>query len=471
MRSNKFLLSILLSCLSAPGIAYLSQAAASEIVPVEKAAEFIGQEVTVEGVVAVAGHFSPKGDGLINFGDGYPRQIFTIRVLRAAGYMPLDQLGFIAGRTLRATGKITDDKGKPKMVLSSTESIKVLPLDVDAVLSREINDYVTAMHYTQAVRQLLLAGEFSRLEELGQHLLDKQPITKHGAWQANLFLKAFTLGLTPGRDDQLIKEKIERWLSAAKNKNIARLAAVHFWHSYAWQGRGGGYAREVTEQGWEDFGQRLEKAWELMQEIGEALEDCPQYHEKMMDFAREMLCSREMFEEIYNKASERWPEYHSLHNSAIFTLLPRWLGEPGDAEKFLEEIPKRIPGDTGKIAQLQCALTLMRRDERFKNNPPLERAAFREGLDARLRRYPDCPYIVNLNARDALRIRDREYARKFMDMIGERPDMQIWDLWMNYDCYRNWVYRGGHCGLMGEKVTEEEVQDVKNRPLITEDET
>ena len=102
----------------APVEAVAAPAPEPRLVPVEEAAEHIGERVTVEGVVS-GGRYLPDSKTkptLLNFGPPFPNQTFTI-VIRAEARDEFETPpeADLLQKTVRVTGFVTSHKGKPQI--------------------------------------------------------------------------------------------------------------------------------------------------------------------------------------------------------------------------------------------------------------------------------------------------------------------------------------------------------------------
>ena len=96
---------------------------AAPILP-EEAKEHVGESVSVRGLVEHVS-ISKKGHAFLNFGGGYPKQVFT-------GFVPAEHVSAVGGEKylqsladnpVTITGKIELYKGKPEIVISSAAQI------------------------------------------------------------------------------------------------------------------------------------------------------------------------------------------------------------------------------------------------------------------------------------------------------------------------------------------------------------
>jgi DNA/RNA endonuclease YhcR with UshA esterase domain len=86
-----------------------------------QAAQYIGQNVTVEGVVTAVST-SQKGNAFINFGGVYPNQTFTGWIPTGTPLASYTSLQLLKGKKIKITGRIELYRGKPEIrVLSKSQ--------------------------------------------------------------------------------------------------------------------------------------------------------------------------------------------------------------------------------------------------------------------------------------------------------------------------------------------------------------
>jgi hypothetical protein len=91
--------------------------------PAREAAKHVGETATITDTVDSV-HQMPGNNIFLNMGGKYPNQAFTafIPSVSAAQFPNPQQY---EGRTVAVSGKITLDKGKPEIILSSPSQISV----------------------------------------------------------------------------------------------------------------------------------------------------------------------------------------------------------------------------------------------------------------------------------------------------------------------------------------------------------
>jgi DNA/RNA endonuclease YhcR with UshA esterase domain len=90
------------------------------------AASYVGQEVTVEGIVAQVSVSRRNESTYLNFDSPYPKQTFTGVIFRA-NRSAFPKAQDWQGRRVRISGKVQLYKAKPEIILERGEQVR--PLD------------------------------------------------------------------------------------------------------------------------------------------------------------------------------------------------------------------------------------------------------------------------------------------------------------------------------------------------------
>jgi DNA/RNA endonuclease YhcR with UshA esterase domain len=104
------------------GLSISILAQSSTVIPDTEAAQHIGQNATVEGVV-VAVSTSKKGNTFINFGGVYPNQTFTGWIPAGTPLASDASLQTLQGKKVKITGRIESYRGKAEIRVLSRDQI------------------------------------------------------------------------------------------------------------------------------------------------------------------------------------------------------------------------------------------------------------------------------------------------------------------------------------------------------------
>jgi DNA/RNA endonuclease YhcR with UshA esterase domain len=101
-------------------------AQAQRVVTDAQASQYVGQVVTVEGVVAQVGHSRRSNTTFLDFGARYPNSTFVAVIFASAAdrFPNPDQW---EGRRVRVTGRVRMYQGKPEIALDTPSQLVAAP--------------------------------------------------------------------------------------------------------------------------------------------------------------------------------------------------------------------------------------------------------------------------------------------------------------------------------------------------------
>ena len=89
----------------------------------EEAAKKVGEEITLEGA-AVQVSVTGVGHVYLNFGEKFPKQIFSVYVRKDnVETIGLDFLKSLTGKPIAVKGKVTEHEGRPQIIVKKKEEI------------------------------------------------------------------------------------------------------------------------------------------------------------------------------------------------------------------------------------------------------------------------------------------------------------------------------------------------------------
>src|SRR5262249_55465736 len=207
--------------------------------------------------------------------------------------------------------------------------------------SAVVNDSQEVQRFMDQTRALLMREEFAELDKVADTARASKARFPGGVWKLERFYEAITNRHGGGEQTDANWQShlalIQRWVTARPKSTTARVAFADAHLGYAWAARGNGYANTVTEQGWQLFEERVNKAKKILDESASLTPKCPYWYELMQEIARTSGADREQQRTIFEKAAAFEPLYYAYYQQYAFLLLPKWGGEPGEAEAFAEE--------------------------------------------------------------------------------------------------------------------------------------
>jgi hypothetical protein len=117
-------------------------------------------------------------------------------------------------------------------------------------------------------------------------------------------------------------------------------------------------------------------------------------------------------------------------------LLPKWSGEPGDTEKFAQEVTNRIGGEQGDILYFRIADTVICG---CKDDPQLSWERIKKGFEASEKQYGTSMLTLNRLVSWAAYFNDPIFAGELLSRIGEQWDEETWKTKERFEWMKQWA--------------------------------
>ncbi|MDD2710321.1 MAG: DUF4034 domain-containing protein [Verrucomicrobiae bacterium] len=325
-------------------------------------------------------------------------------------------------------------------------------------------------------QQFVAAHRFQELEDYAsQCRAEKLEATR--AEQPSLKKFYNTLVLLPKQKDDTrhleFLNHLESWKEAFPYSITPRVTLFSFYISFAWKARGGGWAREVTEEGWKVFRERLARARTIFEDADRLQTKDPELYARAITLAMGQSWPRKKMESVYEKGITLFPHYFPLHVAKRYYLAKKWHGDEGDWQIFAQQAADRLGGEAGD--SLYARLVLQGADEEndnlFKlryadigqlsssrhsrmfnafmfgvrigswrqgNKPLVDYARVKRGGANLCARLKENWWYRNRLAYVACLGNDRELALPLMCAIAYKPDEDTWDNG-GKNCWEKWL--------------------------------
>jgi len=282
--------------------------------------------------------------------------------------------------------------------------------------------------YQVAIAQLLKQEKFAQLDCISNGLRSTKARFSGGAWK----LRNFYIGLDTPRPGHPTQEDwrrhlalMERWTQLRPHSATAKIALAESYVSYGWDARGTGYTDDVSNSGWKIFGQRVEKARQILTAAPALKTKCPDWYIAMQQVAQGQSWDRPRATALLQEAIAFEPGYQYYHRTYAYLLLPKWGGEDGDAARFAEKAANQIGGDDGDILYFLIASRVVCACQEPEFNyfswPRLQK-----GYAATEKKYgPDLLNINNLGMM-AVKAGDWVVAAPAFEKIGDQWAKDVW---------------------------------------------
>jgi tetratricopeptide (TPR) repeat protein len=240
------------------------------------------------------------------------------------------------------------------------------------------------------VQKLLAAGNFVELDQYADQLRAAQTSFPSGRWYIDVFNDQMKPGATQAEAKwQARMTVLEQWIKEKPESTNAKIALANFLTGYAWKARGSGWATQVTETGWSRFTERLKRADELLQQVKTRP---PDWYGVAQRVALGQSWRKEEYDKMVNACLQKYPRYNLVVFQKVWFLQPRWHGEAGEADKFLDDQVKKLTAPEGDILYGRTLWWLDTTLTDALSNTQLSWPRARAGLQALIKKNPDAIY-------------------------------------------------------------------------------
>jgi hypothetical protein len=336
-----------------------------------------------------------------------------------------------------------------KLTFASDSKPGVNPCNLSqSDLADLVDDSNTDVHarreYVATVLRMLREEKFDQLDCLADHARSGKERFSGGIWKLHTiymaesqpFVYPVTSATATEWSDHL--KKLLRWVSSNPKSITARIALAEAYIAYAWAARGNGYTNTVSDNGWKLFSERTGEAERILQAASVLPSKCPEWYYAMMSVAQNEDWGVSRMRAFYDDGMKVEPGYYYYAQKLDYYLLPKWEGQPGDAEKFAQEAADHVGGDEGDILYYRMGLVSMCGCD---EDPKLSVQRIERGYEASEKIYglslldlnEVTHLVVNVKENDAL------FAQKALARIGEQWDEEKWESRHDFDVAKQWA--------------------------------
>lgn len=275
-------------------------------------------------------------------------------------------------------------------------------------------------------------GDFDALEK--QNALLRQP--GHIASDGSSELELFRIGL--GRVFNEDKDNREPYLLELDRLTLQwatdrpASALAHILHAKAlvthgWSYRGGGFAKDVPPQAWEDFHAYLRRAADyLLKHADVALTDS-YAHATLLVIGKGLGWDNKQMAAIAQDGLKRNPEDINLYFDLTGTLLPKWGGDARALDKYIRQVTEQTKGvyGMGMYARLYSYAADNDYGHALFENSGVDWPTMKQGYQDMHVRYPSNGRR-NRYAYMACLAKDKDTLNALLDELGPGVDASQW---------------------------------------------
>jgi len=284
--------------------------------------------------------------------------------------------------------------------------------------------------------------KFDSLEKVVDELRTSKALFEEGSWKLYVFYEALEDRFNQMDDFWLADlQTYEAWEKSYPDSLAQRIGLINLLTNYAWHARGGGYARDVTEENHRIFQARIEMAAKVFDQTRNLTQKDPCCQLAAMTIGLGQGWSKERFEGLVIEATSLAPTFWHIHPARCYSLLPRWYGKEGDWEAYADEVSKRGEG----LGDETYARIVMKMSSYFGNTFRESKASWpktKNGLAILKTKYPASLEFSNQIARFATMGDDQALAKSSFDEIGDCFLESVWKKPERLVHFRTWARTG-----------------------------
>jgi len=300
-----------------------------------------------------------------------------------------------------------------------------------------IDEMAQRFEFSKQIENLVKAEKFNELDSIAENLRNTKSRWIGGYKKLATFYEV--VGAAQGSwndgERQRYFEILQKWVETKPDSLTARIALAKFYILYAWFARGGGWANEVTQEGWMLMEERLATARQVLEEAEKMPAKDPELYCCFLTLALGQSWNQKEMEAVFKKGVTIDPTYSPLYVEKAAYLLPRWHGEQGEWAKFAEEAVEMTKETEGtsfyarivwEIIALHEGTAEFELDKGIFTRSGLSWPKLKQGFEDMERLYPKSLRTANAFCWCAYLAEDWETTRQLFTRIGDRLDKGIW---------------------------------------------
>lgn len=233
------------------------------------------------------------------------------------------------------------------------------------------------------------------------------------------------------------------WARSRPDSPLAHTVHLQSLIDQAWFFRGGGFAKEVSDQRFADFKAKLGEALAYAKANGAVLGSDNYFVRTLLTLMRGMNVGIRQQLEIARKGLRQDATDDCIYLAAIPSLLPKWDGTPEELERWVRESMKGLPEKQAlqRYARLYNSATDGDYEQTVFEASLARWPLMRDGLRALIADAPKGRYWKGRLAYYACMVKDRETAVPALEAIEAAPDFGAWGPTgqRNYQACKRWA--------------------------------
>jgi hypothetical protein len=277
---------------------------------------------------------------------------------------------------------------------------------------------------------------------------DRSPAARFGggSWKAWGYYEGLDIppaGDNATEDDWNAQiDALKAWVAARPESGAARIALAGAYDSFGRKARGSGYADSVSDEGWKLYNERLAMAASTLVDAAKMKDKSPYWYSVTFDVALAQGWNKSQAKSLLDAAIAFEPSYYHAYRQYANFLLPKWYGNPGDAQTFAEQISTQLGGQRGKFVYFEIATTIVcgcGSEDDASQLQSLSWPKIKEGYAALGQLYGYSSLKANRFAYMAVLEHDKPTAQAAFAAIGDNWSQDIWQSKLSFLNAKEWA--------------------------------
>ncbi len=294
--------------------------------------------------------------------------------------------------------------------------------------------------YQDRITRLLEDGEYAKLDAEAEKVSAGKDRLFGGGWKLNTFYAAVA---EPAHGSNMWAQHVDKmktWVAKDPKSVTARAALATAYLGWGWQARGGGYADTVTGGGSYWFDKCAGMAEATLVEAAQLQERSLSWYSAMYGVAQAEGWSRSDEKELFDQAVAFEPSYYYFYQSHAGYLLPKWYGEEGETQAFINEVTARIPEPDSSMLYFELTdAVACQCDPSYDTLKGISWSKAKEGYANIQRLYGTVNIKNNRYAYMAYMAGDKVAAKQAFALIGDNPGGHVWHDQNAFDTAKSWA--------------------------------
>lgn len=305
--------------------------------------------------------------------------------------------------------------------------------------------------FISSVKAMWAAKDWDGLEKCAAECRASRTAWSNGVWKLDTFydlLGAASAEECTGRSEEISLElitKMHDWIRLRPKSITARVALANQLYAFAWEGRGGGWASEVGEEGHKKMRERELAALQVLRDAKLTKELCPRLWLTQVKIEKDQGQNIQTFDKVFDECVNLFPSYHGAYFEKTIELQTFWAGEEGDWEKFALGSADRLgPVEGEKLyAQIVWKMDRTYRKKNVFSSSTVDWARAKRGFELLMTQYPASVQLLNEYCKLSCMVGDTATAKSLFSKLSGRCDSTVWKTAALFDAARKTAFSVG----------------------------